>query len=136
MILDIYKKYREIINYIIFGGLTTLVNFVIYFFFIEVFRIHYIYSNIVAWFISVLFAYITNRLYVFEKVNTKLESIIREVVMFFGSRLFSGVVETLLLYIMVDISGLSTKYSKIFVAVVVVILNYVFSKMIVFKKYN
>lgn len=135
-ILELYKKYKEIINYIIFGGLTTVVNFAVYFTCIDLFNIHYLVSNVIAWFLSVVFAYVTNRLFVFEKVNFSITGIIREIVLFFGARLLSGAIETGSLFIMVDLAGLSDKISKIIVAVVVVILNYVFSKLVVFKKYG
>ena len=135
-ILDLYKKYKEIINYIIFGGFTTLVNFAVYFACIDFLNIHYLISNVIAWFLSVVFAYVTNRLFVFEKVNFSFAGIVREIVLFFGARLLSGAIETGSLFLMVDMIGLSDRISKIVVAVVVVILNYVFSKLVVFKKYG
>ncbi|WP_101773255.1 GtrA family protein [Peptostreptococcus faecalis] len=135
-ILEIYTKYKEIINYIIFGGMTTVVNFVVYFVCIGVFGLHYVTGNVIAWFLSVVFAYVTNRLFVFEKVNSSLFGIIREIILFFGSRLLSGAVETLSLILMVEKIGMSDKISKFIVAIVVVILNYVFSKLFVFKKYD
>ena len=136
MFLEIYKKYKEIINYIIFGIGTTVVNFIIYFLFIEVFDVYYIISNVIAWFFSVLFAYITNRIYVFEKVNHTTSRIAKEIVLFFSSRILSGFVETSLLYILVDLCSVSSKASKIAVAFIVVLLNYIFSKLIVFKKHS
>ncbi|MEG0249444.1 MAG: GtrA family protein [Peptostreptococcus sp.] len=135
-ILDLYDKYKEIINYIIFGGLTTLVNFVVYFACIGMFSIHYLLANVIAWFLSVVFAYVTNRLFVFEKVNFSIHSIFREIVLFFGARLLSGAIETGSLFVMVGLIGVSDKISKLIVAVIVVILNYIFSKLIVFKKYR
>lgn len=133
-IFDIYSKYKEIINYLIFGVLTTIVNFIIYFLCIDIFNIHYIFANSIAWFFSVLFAYITNRIFVFEQVNFGIYGIIREISLFFIARLLSGVIETGLLFILVDYIGISSKISKVAVAVIVVILNYVFSKLIIFKK--
>lgn len=135
-LLNVYKRYKEIINYIIFGVLTTLVNFVVYFFCIEVLGIYYIVANMIAWFLSVVFAYVTNRIYVFEKVNFSIYAVVRELILFFGARLLSGVIETASLFLMVDMIGFGSKESKIAVAVIVVILNYIFSKLIVFKKYN
>lgn len=131
---NIYDRHKEIVNYLVFGVLTTLVNFIFYFTFVNVFRVYYIYANVVAWFFSVLFAYITNRIFVFEKVNFTIRSIIKEGSIFFLARLFSGFVETIILYIMVELVGIGEGISKIVVAVIVVILNYMFSKFIIFKK--
>ena len=135
-ILGLYRKYKEIINYIIFGVLTTAVNFAVYFICINIFEIHYIYANVIAWFLSVVFAYVTNRIYVFEKVNFSPVAIIREIVLFFGARFLSGAIETGSLFVMVDLMKLGEGIAKVVVAVVVVILNYIFSKLIVFKKYG
>ena len=78
---------KELVLYIIFGVLTTIVNIVVYFFFTKLCGVNYIISNIIAWFLSVLFAYVTNRIWVFESENTNL---IKEAVLFFGGRLFSN----------------------------------------------
>ena len=122
---------KELILYVVFGVLTTLVNFIIYFLFTKLFGIHYIISNILAWFFAVLFAYITNRKWVFESKNT---NIIIEMVLFFGGRLFSGVVDTVLMYIFIDILSIGDFISKVIIQIIVVILNYVISKLVVFKK--
>lgn len=120
---------NELINYTIFGILTSVINILVYFLFTDVLSINYIISNIVAWFVSVLFAYVTNRIWVFESEN---ENILYEIVMFYGGRLFTGVLETILLILFIDFLCLSNTFSKIFVTMVVVILNYIFSKKIVF----
>lgn len=125
------KIKAEILTYIIFGLLTTVVNIAIFLFFTEVLKINYIISNIIAWFLSVLFAYITNRIWVFESTN---DNIIKELSLFYVGRVFSGVVDTLLLYILISIFSVGVFTSKIIVQVLVVILNYVLSKVIVFKE--
>lgn len=124
------KLKNEIISYIIFGILTTLVNILVYFFFESVCDINYLISNIIAWFISVLFAYITNRIFVFESKNT---DIVKEIVLFYSGRLFSGVVDTALMYLFIDILTVNDFISKIVIQIIVVILNYLISKGIVFK---
>lgn len=125
------KIKAEILTYIIFGLLTTVVNIAIFLFFTDVLKINYIISNIIAWFLSVLFAYITNRIWVFESIN---DNIIKELSLFYVGRVFSGVVDTLLLYILISIFSVGVFTSKIIVQVLVVILNYVISKVIVFKE--
>jgi putative flippase GtrA len=121
---------KEFVLYIIFGVLTAIVNIVVYFFFTKLCGVNYIISNIIAWFLSVLFAYVTNRIWVFESENTNL---IKEAVLFFGGRLFSGVLDTGLMILFIDILTIGDLISKVVVQIIVVIVNYVFSKWIVFK---
>lgn len=121
---------KEMIAYIIFGILTTVVNIVVYILFERYLGVNYVVSNIIAWFLSVLFAYITNRIWVFESKN---ENIIKEIVLFFGGRLFSGVIDTALMVLFIEVLLLGDFVSKVIVQVIVVILNYVISKLIVFK---
>ncbi|MBO7719704.1 MAG: GtrA family protein [Methanosphaera sp.] len=121
---------KELILYVVFGVLTTVVNIIVYVIFAKFLNIDYIISNIIAWFLSVLFAYITNRIWVFE---SKSSNILKEISLFFGGRLFSGVVDTSLLYLMVDILLVGDFVSKVVTQIIVVILNYVISKVVVFK---
>ena len=121
---------RELILYILFGVLTTLVNIIVYFFFARLLSIHYLLSNVLAWFFSVLFAYITNRIWVFESKN---DNIIKECALFFGGRLFSGAVDTGLMYLFIDILSVGDIISKIVIQVIVVVLNYLLSKLVIFK---
>lgn len=121
---------RELILYVVFGTFTFFVNLISYFFFENVLGVNYLISNIIAWFLSVLFAYITNRIWVFE---SKSPDILKEMSLFFGGRIFSGAIDTALMYAFIDILLIGDEISKIVVQVVVIILNYVFSKLIVFK---
>lgn len=121
---------RELVLYVIFGTFTFFVNLITYFLFQSVLGINYLISNILAWFFSVLFAYITNRIWVFE---SKSPNILKEASLFFGGRIFSGAVDTALMYLFIDVLTLGNAFSKIVVQVIVIILNYIFSKLIVFK---
>ena len=116
--------------YVVFGTLTTIVNIVVYFT-LEYIGVNYIISNIIAWFLSVLFAYVTNRIWVFE---SKSPNIMKEMVLFFSGRIFTGVLDTALLYLFVDILTLGNTFSKIAVEIIITILNYLLSKLIVFKE--
>ncbi len=124
------KLKKEIVSYIFFGILTTAINFVSYFIFKDCVGINYLISNIIAWFLSVLFAYITNRIWVFE---SKDYNILKEILLFYGGRIFSGAIDTALMYIFIDILTTGDFFAKIVVQIIVIILNYVFSKFIVFK---
>ena len=121
---------KEVIAYLIFGLLTTIVNVVVYYVLARVLGLNYLISNIFAWFLSVLFAYITNRVWVFESKN---DNIIKEISLFFGGRLFLGVMDSCLMFLFVDVLTVGDFISKIIIAVIVVILNYILSKLIVFK---
>ena len=125
------KNKKEVISYLIFGILTTLVNIVVYTFCKDVLQIQYLISNAIAWIVSVLFAYFTNRKYVFESHNS---SIINELVKFIGARVSTGIMDMLLMWLFVDVLSMQSMISKIIVNVVVVILNYIFSKLFIFQE--
>ena len=131
-----YDKYKEIINYLIFGVLTTLVNFIVYILMTKLFNVNEVLSNAIAWIISVIFAYITNKIYVFESKTRALKEIIKEFISFVTCRLFSGILDIGSFYWFVTILGWNDIISKVIISVLVVILNYVFSKIFIFKKKN
>ena len=122
---------KEVFSYLIFGVLTTVVNIVVYYVFNTWLQVNYLVSNAIAWIASVLFAYITNRKYVFESKNT---SMINELVKFIGARLSTGIMDMILMWLLVDILSMNSMVSKIVVNVLVIVLNYVLSKVFVFKK--
>lgn len=124
-------KYKEIVLYLLFGILTTVVNITVYYVLVSVFRINYIISNVMAWILSVLFAYITNRLYVFESKNNNF---FYEMISFFSARLVTGLMDIILMWVLVDNNILDDFIAKIIVNIIVVILNYIFSKIFIFKE--
>lgn len=132
-IIELYKKYKEIVNYLIAGVLTTIVGLLSFEIFLKVFHIHYIISNVLSWITAVSFAYVINRRFVFDS-KTEGKEQFKEIINFFKYRLVSLVIETGCLYLLVDICKFDASISKIFMQVVVVILNYVFSKFFTFKK--
>ena len=133
--INIYKKNKEIINYLIFGVLTTVVSFVVYFIFAKVFKIDEVISNVISWFFSVLFAFITNKLYVFESKETGKKTLLKEIISFYLARLFTGVVCDLGVFaLMVKMFKINDVLSKLVTQVIVIILNYVLSKLFVFKQ--
>ena len=119
---DIMRMDRELVLYVVFGTFTFLVNVVTYFLFQSVMGINYLVSNVLAWFFSVLFAYITNRTWVFE---SKSPEILKEMSLFFGGRIFSGVVDTALMYLFIDVLVLGNTFSKIVVQIIVIVLYYI-----------
>lgn len=138
-IKDLFIKYKEVIMYLIFGVATTLVNWIVYSLLMKTSVINMTVSNAIAWFTAVVFAYITNKIFVFESKSWNPAEVWKEVVKFFGARIATGVIEIgglpLLYYIGVkqSIFGVEGFLAKILVSVIVVILNYVFSKIFVFS---
>ena len=136
----IYYKYEEIINYLIFGILTTIISVITYLFFANIIfsiknDLTIQISNVLSWICAVTFAYITNRKYVFKsKIKGKKQ--IKEAMNFFLSRIFSLIVDMLMMYILFSIIHMDDTIAKLLVQIVVVILNYLLSKIIVFKKNN
>ena len=134
--MNYYFKYKEQINYLIFGGLTTLINIVIYIVFYDILALSNLFSNIMAWIFSVLFAYVTNKLWVFESKTNGFSALLKELSSFVGCRLATGVLDIVIMYVGVDILLLSGTLMKLFSNVIVIILNYVLSKILIFSKSN
>lgn len=130
-IINLYKKYEEIINYLIFGVLTTIVSILSYRIFTRLFHLNYVISNVLSWIVSVTFAFITNKIYVFKSKEDKL---FIEIIKFYLSRLTSLFIELIIMYLMVGTFNINDMISKIIVQFIVIILNYILSKLFVFKK--
>ena len=120
--------------YGIFGVLTTIVNLVVYNLCYYKAGINNTVSNVIAWILAVAFAYITNKLWVFESKSWKMSVLRREVTAFVSCRLATGIMDILIMYICVDILGWHAMLMKLSSNVLVIILNYIFSKLIIFKK--
>lgn len=129
-------KYKEIILYLFFGVLTTLINIIVYFILTRIMNLSTIYSTVIAFILSVIFAYITNKIWVFNSKTETLKEIGKEIVAFFGGRLFSGGCDILIMYVFVDVLGCNDLIIKILSNVMVVIMNYIISKLFVFKGGN
>ena len=134
--MEMYKKYKQQINYLIFGGLTTLINIVTYIVFYDILALSNLFSNIMAWIFSVLFAYVTNKLWVFESKTNGFSALLKELSSFVGCRLATGVLDIVIMYVGVDILLLSGTLMKLFSNVIVIVLNYLLSKILIFSKLN
>lgn len=144
-IKDIYFKYKEIILYIIFGVLTTVVSFVSYGILTKLIHLQseiagIAVANVISWICAVLFAFVTNKIWVFESRTGELKAVLSEFWKFVAARLLTGALEwfgvPLMVYIGLNqtVFGVKGMLSKLTVSVAVVILNYVFSKIFVFRK--
>ena len=131
---NLLKKYKSFLMYGIFGVLTTIVNLVVYNLCYYKAGMNNTVSNVIAWILAVAFAYITNKLWVFESKSWKMSVLRREVTAFVSCRLATGIMDILIMYICVDILGWHAMLMKLSSNVLVIILNYIFSKLIIFKK--
>ena len=129
----LYAKYRETVIYLVFGVLTTVVNYAVYIPLYNFVHLPASVCNGVAWVAAVTFAYVTNKLFVFESKSWN-SGVLGELLRFVGSRVTSGVIETVSLLVTVDILGWNGNIMKLFLAVIVIVLNYILSKFFVFKK--
>lgn len=135
-IINIYRKYEEIINYIIIGGLTTLISLSSYYLCVLTFlnsqnALQLQIANIISWILSVTFAYFTNRVFVFKSKETNK---IKECSKFFLSRISTLIIDMLTMFVLVTLFKINDAIAKIFVQFIVLILNYIFSKFLIFNK--
>lgn len=131
---ELLSKYKEIIAYLFFGVLTTIVNIVVYFVCTSVLGLNYLVANAISWVVSVAFAYVTNRTWVFQSKVKGFSAIVREMTAFVGCRLLSGAMDMVIMFVSVDVIGIPDSVAKFITQVAVVVLNYLFSKLIIFRK--
>lgn len=139
-------KYKEPILYVFFGGLTTLVNYIIYFSCTEGFRLGWSAATVLAWIGAVLFAYVTNRKWVFESGAIGVQAVVLEFAKFIAARLLSLGMEWVTLKLLLDILHMNNYIyaslpvgafaAKTIAQVIVIIANYIFGKWVVFRKKN
>ena len=135
-LISLSKRYKEIVNYLIVGGLTTVVSLGVYYGCVltildpEV-AVQLQAANIISWIAAVTFAYFTNRKFVFESKN---ENKLKEAAAFYGSRVTTLLVDLGCMFLMVTLFGWNDKIAKLIVQVIVTVANYVLSKFIVFRK--
>lgn len=128
------KKYRSLISYGVFGVLTTVINIAVYALCYQKLGISNVVSNIAAWILAVLFAFVTNKLWVFESKSMELTVLVREAVSFFGCRLATGVLDLAIMYVTVDRLALNSTLMKCISNIIVIVVNYVASKLVIFKQ--
>lgn len=143
----LFTKYKEIILYIIFGVLTTAVSFVSYGILTKLIQMQseiagIAVANVISWICAVIFAFITNKIWVFESRTGGAKALLSELWKFVASRLVTGALEwfgvPFLVYLGLNqtVFGVKGMLSKLIISAAVVILNYVFSKILVFNKKN
>lgn len=134
-IKGLYFAYKEVINYLVFGALGTIVNFVSYYIFARICGMEEVVSSGLSWICAVLFAYVTNKIFVFESKTETKKAFFAEMLSFFLARVISGILcDVGTFALMVKVFHINDIFSKIVTQIMVVIVNYLFSKLIIFKK--
>ena len=131
---QLWKKHKELILYVFFGGCTTLINIISYFACRELMYLPVVPADVLAWVVSVIFAYVTNKLFVFESKSWRLMLVLKEGAAFLAARVFSLGVDVAILYVTVTVLGWWELPMKVLANVVVIVINYIFSKWIIFRK--
>ena len=132
-IIRIFRHHRESITYIFWGGATTIANYVIYFSCTHILNTGYITGNLIAWVFAVLFAYATNKKFVFRTPWISISNVIRELLGFISGRVASFIIETVILYLFIGVMKLNDNVVKVFSNVIVMIINYIYSKQFIFR---
>lgn len=134
IIISLIKKHESFIAYGVFGVLTTLVNIITYNCCYNQLGISNTVSNVLAWILAVVFAYITNKMWVFNSKSWQWFVLKREITSFISCRLATGIMDIVIMFICVDFLGWHAMLMKVLSNILVIVLNYIFSKLIIFKK--
>ena len=126
----------QLILYGIFGVLTTALNIFIYWACTRLLHVPVVPSTIIAWTVAVLFAYWSNRKFVFHSETSSIRGIITEAAEFFMCRLATGIMDVAIMYVFVDVLGFHDVIIKTISNLLVIILNYVASKIFIFRRNN
>lgn len=129
-----YKKNKEVLLYLFFGALTTLISILSYAYFNVMLGMNELLANVISWILAVLFAFVTNKIWVFSSKNSTFLAFMREMFYFFGGRAATLAIEEAWLFVFITILHFGSIPVKIIAQVMVLILNYIISKVLVFKK--
>lgn len=133
-IKSLIVQHWEVLSYLIFGVLTTVVNYLVYLPVYNILGLTAALSNAIAWVVAVAFAYLTNKPFVFKSHDWSAKTVIPELTKFVGCRIASGAAETLILLVTVDFLHWNGNIWKLVTSVLVVVMNYIGSKLVVFRK--
>ena len=133
-IKNLVKSHLDVVTYLIFGVLTTVVNYAIYLPCLNILGLSAAVSNSIAWVVAVIFAFVTNKPFVFGSHDWSMKVVVSEFTKFIATRVSSGVLETLILLVAVDALGGNGNIWKLITQVLGILINYVGSKLLVFRK--
>ena len=134
LIIKIYRKYKEAIDYLFWGGVAFVLSMVLFYVFANVMDIYEQIANILSWIICVIFTYLTNRIFVFQSKVKGIKKIFKEFKDFVTARLLTLVMENVILFVMIDLLTVNNMVSKLVGQFVVIVSNYFLSKLWIFKK--
>lgn len=129
---DFYYRYKEVLLYLFFGGLTCILSIGSYSYLV-IMGMNPLYANVISWVLAVTFAYVTNKIWVFDAETHGMKELFREAVNFFAGRVFTLIVEELILLIFITLLAFNEVGVKVAAQVVVTVLNYLISKLLVFR---
>lgn len=133
---EIYKANKQMVLYLFFGVCTTVINIICYGIWNEILSLNNITSTILAWLVAVFFAFVTNKVYVFESQRTKTSERLSEMASFFFCRIITGVLDVVIMAITVDILKWNSLIWKLISNIIVTVVNYIASKFLIFKDTN
>jgi putative flippase GtrA len=132
-LVDIIKKHKAVVLYCAFGLLTTVVNYVFYFPLLYIAGFTAVLSNVIAWFAAVMFSFITSKAFVFKSNDWSHQTLLHELLGFFGCRFITGLLETILLFVFVDALQMNGLFWKLVLSLGIVVCNYLSSQRLVFR---
>lgn len=132
-LMVLYKKCKDVILYLVLGCCTTAVNVFTYWIFARFVNASVMVSTVIAWFIAVLFAYFTNRKWVFHSEASGVSGVVQEIFSFFGCRIATGGIDWICMWVFVELIGLNDVVIKFIADVIVIVLNYLASKLVIFR---
>lgn len=130
---ELFIKHKSFILYVFFGVVTTLVNIITYYICTRGMNLGRSASNVIAWILAVTVAYITNRIWVFDSKVRSAKGLIREIISFFSCRVLTGILDITIMYVFVDILDVYDLLMKVISNGLVIIINFIASKLIIFK---
>lgn len=128
-----YKKYKELLLYLFFGGLSFIVSIATYALFNVGMNINELIANVLSWIITVMFAFLTNRVWVFQSTTNGVAEFVKQMLVFYSGRVITLVVEEVILLVFITWLGFNSMLIKVIAQVIVILLNYVISKLVVFR---
>ncbi|MGN1313705.1 MAG: GtrA family protein [Lachnospiraceae bacterium] len=135
-IKELWKKYEEGISYLFWGGVAFCLSMVLFYLFANVMKIHEQVANTIDWIICVIFTYFTNRIFVFKSKTKGLSGMGKEFISFISARLATLIVENAILFVMIDLMTINNMIAKLTGQFVVIVSNYILSKLWIFSKKN
>lgn len=133
MVKEMLEKYKHLVMYAVFGVLTTVINLACYYFSYQICGISNVLSTGIAWLFAVAFAFVTNKRWVFDSKSFDIRTLLYEIPAFIGARVATGLLDVLIMYVSVDCLGYNATLWKLISNIIVIVINYVASKLFIFK---